>query len=156
MATKLRSGITVGTLLTGVFVILAISLAASLTVQFTQAWTELSSARRAGSLAAADAAIFQATQTIRASRGKVQTLVVTAADQQDIKELLAQNEAQMQAVYRAVDGSLAENVTALTSQIRQQSSTTQALEKDILTAVAKPKAERDIQDTKDWLKALVP
>ena len=154
MTTKLRCGITVGTLLTGVFVVLAISLAASLTVQFTQAWTELSSARRAGSLAAADAANFQATQTIRASRGKVQTLVVTAVDQQDIKELLARNEAQMQAVYRAVDGSLAENVTALTSQIQQQASTTQALEKDILAAVAKPKAERDIKDTKAWFEGV--
>jgi hypothetical protein len=101
MTTKLRNGITVGTLLTGVFVILAISLAASLTVQFTQAWSELGNARRAGSLAAADAVLFQATQTIRASRGKAQTMVVVADDQQDLKELLARNAAQLQAVYRA-------------------------------------------------------
>jgi methyl-accepting chemotaxis protein len=154
MRTKLRNGITVGTLLTGGFVILAISFTASLTVQFSQAWSEFESARRAGSLAAADAVIFQATQTIRASRGKAQTMVVTADDQQELKELLARNAAQLQAVYRAVDASLAENVTALTGQIQQKAVTTQALEKDVLVAVAKPKAQRDIKDTQAWFEGV--
>jgi methyl-accepting chemotaxis protein len=150
MTSKLRNGIAVSALLTGVFVILAISLAASLTVQFTQAWSELSSARRAGSLAAADAVLFQATQTIRASRGKIQTVVVTTGDPQQIKEALARNEAQLQAVYGAVDAGLAENVATLTRQIQQQAATAKALEKDVMIVAAKPKAERDIRDTQAW------
>jgi ABC-type nickel/cobalt efflux system permease component RcnA len=75
----------VGTMLTLAFVVLAVSLAASVAVQVTQTWSELSNARRAASLAAADASIFQATQTLGGSRGKVQTIVVTA-DQSDIKD----------------------------------------------------------------------
>ena len=144
---------TVGTMLTLVFVVLAVSLAASLMVQFTQAWSELSSARRAVSLAAADAAIFQATQTLRASRGKVQTIVVTG-DQPEIKELLDRNEAQLKAVYGAVDASLAANITALLGQIQQTAATTQALHEGVLTAAAKPKAERDIKDAQAWFDGI--
>jgi methyl-accepting chemotaxis protein len=154
MTTKSRNGITVGTLLTGIFVIFAASLAASLTVQFTEAWSELSNARRAGSLAAADAVLFQATQTIRASRGKAQTVVVIADDQQDLKELLARNAAQLQAVYRAVDASLAENVTGLIGQIQQKAVTIQALERDVLAAAVKPKAERNIKDIQAWFEGV--
>jgi methyl-accepting chemotaxis protein len=155
MKTQLGSGITVGRLLTGVFLILAISLAASLTVQFTQAWSELSSARRAGSLAAADAVIFQASKTVRGSRGKVQTMMV-ALDPSDtiLKELLAQNETALTAVYGAVDTSLAENATALIGRIQQEAATTQALEKGVLTAAAKPKAERDIKDAQAWFDGI--
>jgi methyl-accepting chemotaxis protein len=148
-ATEFRDGMTVGTMLRLVFVVLAVCLAASVAVQFTQAWSELSGARRAASLAAADTAIFQATQTLRSSRGKVQTLVATG-DPPDIKELLARNEAQLKAVYGAVDTSLAPNVTALVGQIQQTAVTTQALEQGVLTAAAKPEAERDIKDAQTW------
>jgi methyl-accepting chemotaxis protein len=151
--TKFRGGMTVGTMLRLVFVVLAVSLAASLTVHFSQAWSELNSARRAASLAAADAAIFQATQTLRASRGKVQTIVVTG-EPPEIKQLLAQNDAQLKAVYGAVDSSLAANVTALIGQIQQTATTTQALEQGVLTAAAKPKAERDIRDSQAWFEGI--
>ena len=148
-ATKFRDGMTVGTMLRLVFIVLAVSLAASVAVQFTQAWSELSSARRAASLAAADATIFQATQTLRSSRGKVQTIVATG-EPPDIKELLARNEAQLKAVYGAVDSSLALNATALLGRIQQTAATTQALEQGVLTAAAKPRAERDIKDAQTW------
>jgi methyl-accepting chemotaxis protein len=129
--TKFRNGMTVGTMLRLVFVVLAVSFAASLTVQFTQARSELSNARRAASLAAADAAIFQATQTLRSSRGKVQTIVVTG-DQADIKTLLARNEAQLKTVYDVVDtagvsqaanetGSAASDVLGAAGQVSRQS-----------------------------------
>jgi methyl-accepting chemotaxis protein len=151
--TQLRSGITVGTLLTGVFFVLAVSFAASLAVQFTQAWSELKSARRAGALATADAVMFQATQTIRVSRGKIQTIVVTA-DQPDIKSLVAEDEAQLNAVYDAVDTSLAESVPALKAQIQQAAAKTKALEQGLATVAAKPKAERDIKDTQTWFDSV--
>jgi methyl-accepting chemotaxis protein len=152
-ATKFRGGMTVGTMLTLVFVVLAVSLAASVAAQFTQAWSELSNARRAASLAAADASIFQATQTLRGSRGKVQTIVVTG-DPSDIKELLVRNEAQLKAVYGAVDTGLAADVTALIGRIRQTATTTHALEQDVLTAAAKPKPERNIKDAQAWFDGI--
>jgi methyl-accepting chemotaxis protein len=155
MAAKRRNGITVGTLLTAVFVILAAALAASLTVQFCQAWSELTSARRAGSLAQADAAVFQATRMLRGARGVIQSMVISA-DQpaSDIKLLLDRNEARLQAVTTAVDARLAENVTALLGKIQQKHAILHGLEQDILTMATKPKAERDIRDSRAWFDGI--
>jgi methyl-accepting chemotaxis protein len=155
MTGKVRNGITVGTLLTGVFVIFAAALAASLAFQFSQAWSELTSARRAGSLAAADAAIFRATQMQRTSRAMTQTAIVSA-DQPvpEIQSLLARNAAQLKAVYDTVDASLSGNASTLIDAIKQKVAAAQALEKDVLAVAAKPKTERDVKDSQPWYEAI--
>src|SRR5881394_1154182 len=137
-APKVRGGMTVGAMLTLVFIVFAASLAASLAVQFAEALTEMSSAQRTAALAAADAAIFRGTQTLRASRGKVQTLVVNG-EPPEIKELLLRNEAQLKAVHAAVDPGMAENVTALLGRIQQTAALVAPLEAGVLAAAAKPK-----------------
>ena len=155
MTGRAGSGITVGALLTGVFVILAAALAISLTVQFGQAWSELTSARRAGSLAKADAVIFRATQMQRVSRAMTQTVIVSA-DQPvpDIQSSLERNAAQLKAVYDTVDVNLSGNAPALIGTIKQKVAAAQALEKDVLAVATKPKAERDVRDSQPWYEAI--
>jgi methyl-accepting chemotaxis protein len=156
VTSKLRNGVTVGSLLTGVFAVLAVSLVASLTVQFAQAWSELASARRAGSLAAADAVIFRATQTLRGSRGIIQTMLISA-DQpaSDIKVLLDRNDALLKAVYGAVDAGFAENVSVLIGAIQQKHATVQGQDKDVLNLATRPRAERDVnKETQAWFDGI--
>ena len=155
MIGKARSGITVGTLLTGVFVIFAVALTASLAFQFSEAWSELTSARRAGSLAAADAEIFRATQMLRRSRAMIQTVIVSA-DQPvpEIQSLLARNAAQLKAVDDTVDASLSQNAATLIGTIKQKMAAARALERDVLAVAAKPKAERDVRDSQPWYEAV--
>jgi methyl-accepting chemotaxis protein len=152
---KSRSVLTVGTLLTGAFVILAAALAASLTIQFSQAWSELGDARRAGALAGADAAIFQTTQLLRPARASVQTLI-SSADQPlpEVKRLIAQNDAQMKVVDGIVDISLAENVSSLMGKVHGIVAKAHDLEAGVLALAAKPKAERDVKDSQAWYEAV--
>jgi methyl-accepting chemotaxis protein len=155
MAMKSRNVLTAGTLLTGAFVILAVSLAASLAIQFSQAWSELEKARRAGTLAAADAAIFQTTQMLRVSRANTQTLIASA-DQPlpEIKRLIAQNDAQLKLVDGVVDTNLAKNVSALMGKVHQITAKARELEAGVVALAAKPKAERDVKDSQAWYEAL--
>jgi len=155
MTAKQSTGVAASTLLTSVFVVLAVALAASLIVQFSGAWSELRSAERATSLAAADRVIFQTTQALRVSRGELQTKLVTV-DQPDseLKALLARNEAQLKQVYGSVDPGLATNVVALTAQIQKLATAAQAQEQLIATAMAQPKAARDIKTIQPWYDAV--
>jgi methyl-accepting chemotaxis protein len=115
----------------------------------------LTSARRAGSLAAADAVIFRANQMQRVSRAATQTVIVSA-DQPvpDIQSMLARNEVLLKAVYDTVDASLSGNAAALIGTIKQKVAAAQALEKDVLAVAAKPKAERDVKDSQAWYEAI--
>jgi methyl-accepting chemotaxis protein len=152
---KSRYILTAGTLLTGAFVILAVSLAASLTIQFSQAWSELGNARRAGTLASADAAIFQTTQILRTGRAAVQTLIASADQPMpEIKRLIAQNDAQLKIVDGVVDVSLAENVSALMGKVHEIAAKARGLEDGVVALAAKPKAERNVKDSQAWYEAV--
>ena len=146
---------TAGGLLTGIFVILALSLMMSLTVQFGQAWSELTSAGRAASLAAADTVIFQTMQMLRVSRSVLQT-AIAASDQPlpDIEQLLARNGSQLKAVYGAVDATLAVNANALIGKVQQSAAKVQDLESGVLNVAMKPTAARDVKDTQAWYDAI--
>src|SRR4051812_29401829 len=139
---KSRNVLTAGALLTGTFVILAVSLAASLTMQFSRAWSELENARRAGTLASADTAIFRTTQMLRVARASAQTLI-SSSDQAlpQIKQLITQNEAQLKVVDDVVDPKLAANVPALMDKVHQSAAKARALEDAVLALAAKPKAD---------------
>ncbi|MDR3440910.1 methyl-accepting chemotaxis protein [Telmatospirillum sp.] len=151
MTIKSRTGTAVSTLLIFIFVIITLSLATSLVVQFSEAWSELRSAQRAASLAAADRVIFQVIQTTRVSRGEVQTVLATADQpEQKLKDLLGRNTELLKQVFEVVNPNLARNVDALTSQIQKQAATAQSLEKQVMDVAAKPKALRNIKDTQAW------
>jgi methyl-accepting chemotaxis protein len=152
---KSRNVLTVGTMLTGSFVILAVALAASLTIQFSQAWSEMENAGRAGNLATADAAIFRATQMMRTGRASVQTMLFSADQPQtDIKQLLVRNEDQLKQVFAVVDPKLAENVPALLAKVQQTVAKARDLEAGVLSLAVKPKTERDIKDSQSWYEAM--
>jgi methyl-accepting chemotaxis protein len=152
---KSRNVLTVGALLTGAFVILAVSLVASLTIQFSQAWSERGDAKRAGTLAAADAAIFQAAQILRTGRASAQTMIA-AADQplSDIKQTLARNDAQLKVVFEVVDPNLAENVAALMAKVQQDVTKARDLEGGLVALAAQPKAQRDVKDSEAWYQTV--
>jgi methyl-accepting chemotaxis protein len=152
---KSRKVLTAGALLTGAFVILAVALAASLTIQFSQAFSELENARRAGALARADAAIFRTTQMLRVARASAQTFIASA-DQAlpEIKRLLAQNDAQLKVVDGIVDPSLAANVPALMGKVQQSVAKARELENGVVALATKPKAERDVKDSQGWYEAV--
>lgn len=152
---KARNVLTAGTLLTGAFVVLAVAFASSLTIQFSQAWDELRSARRAGALASADAAIFQTTQMLRVARANTQTLIVSA-DQPvaEITRLLAQNEAQLKIVEGLVDTELAQNVSALMGKVLQGAAKARELGEGVVALATKPKADRDVKDSQAWYETV--
>ncbi|MET0971681.1 MAG: HAMP domain-containing protein, partial [Tardiphaga sp.] len=152
---KSRSVLSVGTLLTGAFVILAVSLAASLTIHFSQAWTELVNARRAGALATADAAIFQTTQTLRTGRAYAQTVIASAEQASpEINKIIARDHEQMKTVTAVVDSDLAENASALMAKVQQAATKAFGLEADLVSLAAKPKAERDVKHSQPWYEAV--
>ena len=152
---KSKSVLTAGALLTGAFVVLALSFSASLTIQFSQAWSELQNARRAGALAAADAAIFQTTQALRIARASAQTFIVSE-DQAlpDIKRLIAQNDAQLKIVDAAVDPRFADNVPALMGKVQQSVAKARELEAGVVALAAKPRAQRDVKESQSWYEAV--
>ena len=157
MTRKSQRGTAVSTLLTSIFMLLAVALAASLVVQFANAWSELRSANRAAALASADRVIFQAIQLVRVSRGELQTKLVNLDQPEvEIKAQLAENQTRLQLVYGAVDPNLSKNAAALVGQLRQQVAAAQSQEPLLLASAAKPKAARDIKDIQPWYDAVGP
>jgi methyl-accepting chemotaxis protein len=147
--------LTAGALLTGAFIIIAVAFAASLIVQFSQAWSELDNARRAGTLANADAAIFRTTQMLRVGRAATQTVLASAEQPlPEIKRLIAQNDVQLKVVDSVVDSALADNVMALMAKVRQSVAKARALEDGVFALAAKPKAAREVKDSQPWYEAV--
>jgi methyl-accepting chemotaxis protein len=72
--------VSVRTILTGVFLLFAIGLCATLGWQVHDAWTDTAAARRAATLANTDKALFAATYDIRQQRTDLQTLFQTPTD----------------------------------------------------------------------------
>jgi methyl-accepting chemotaxis protein len=152
---KSRSVFSVGTLLTGAFVILAVSLAASLTIQFSQAWSEAINARRAGALATADAAIFRTTQILRTGRAYAQTVIASAEQaSSEINKIISRDHDQMNSVAAVVDPDLAANASALMAKVQQAAAKAHGFEAGLVSLAAKPKAERDVKDSQPWYEAV--
>ena len=71
----------------------------------------------------------------------------------EIKQLIAQNEAQLKIVDGVVDPSLAENVAALMGKVRQIGAKARVW-KTACSPAAKPKAERNVKDSQAWYEAV--
>jgi methyl-accepting chemotaxis protein len=150
-----RRGPTSSALLIAVFVALTLALCAALVVQFADAWGELGQARRAASLASADRALFQGTQTLRVSRGETQTAIMTT-DQPTarVDELLAGNEKALAASLAAVDRSLSTAAPELIAEIGRRRDAAVATDRLLSEQEAKPKAERDLKAIQPWYDAV--
>jgi methyl-accepting chemotaxis protein len=149
-----RTGLSAGTLLNLVFVVLAVALAAALLVQICGAWSELGLANRAGRLADTDRRIFEVTQAIRLSRGETQATLQTIDDAKPkIEATRAAVDTQIRTVLAGLDTSLAPGVAQRSADILKHWAEVEPSYHDILALAAKPRAERDIKDTLGWYKA---
>jgi methyl-accepting chemotaxis protein len=150
-----RRGPTSSNLLIAVFIVLTVALGATLLVQLSGAWDELAQSRRAASLASADRALFQATQTLRVSRGDTQSAIMTQ-DRPDtrVAEMLANNDKSLAASLAAVDPGLASNAPALIAKIGQLHEAANATNRLLSEQMAKPKAERELKALDPWYAAV--
>ena len=110
----------VRTILTSVFVALAVGICASLGWQLYDAWVLTARAQQASALAAADKAVFQATYDVRQQRSDLQSLVQTADDfAASVSEAQKKVLAAYEAGIRAVEATPGIDSNALLASVRQ-------------------------------------
>jgi methyl-accepting chemotaxis protein len=138
-----------------VLVVLAVGLAGTLALPFSDAVTELHQAKIAGELADADRLLFQATQATRLTRGESQTTLQTvdsAAEQLD--RIRATTEARLFDALGKVRPVLTPDDARQADSILQQWRATQPLHAAMLALAARPRAQRDLGDTMAWYKGV--
>jgi signal transduction histidine kinase/HAMP domain-containing protein len=144
-----------GTLLTSVFVILAMALAAALLTQFKGAWAGLQLARHTTALAAADRALYQATNTLRLSRGQVLTAFLTLDEPASrLRAFSAENDAALTNTLRQVDASLAQEAASQIADVLDRWQAVGPTSRQLLALTAKPKSHRDVKDGQGWYDAM--
>ena len=150
-----RTGLSAGTLLNLVFLVLAAALAAALFVQIGSAWSELGLANRAGRLADTDRQLFEVTQATRLSRGDSQAMLQTSTTpSQSSTKTRAATEKQIKAVLAGIDPSLAPGVAQRSADILKHWAEVEPFYKGIVALAAKPRTERDIKETEGWYKSM--
>src|SRR5260370_5473460 len=149
------AGLSAGALLNSVFLALAVALAAALLVQMGSAWSERRVAYRTPRLAETDRILFETSAALRLSRGNSQTALQTVDDAKSkLEEMRAETDNRLQAALAAVDPSFAEGIAEKSATISKSWAAVGPFYQGMLALAAKPRAERDLNDTEAWYKAV--
>jgi methyl-accepting chemotaxis protein len=161
-ARSIRDGPRTGTasvsavvLLNAVFLMIAIALAAALAMPLLSAVTDLRLAKQALALAQADGLLFRTTQETRLSRGASQTLLQAEDDPAaHINELRAQVDKRLTDTLSQLTPSLGPADAARAAEIMARWRGSETLHEQMVAISSKPRAERDLKDTRAWYAAV--
>jgi methyl-accepting chemotaxis protein len=138
-------------LLINVLVTMALAVCVLLGLMFQASWQELQHANRVALLAASDRVIYLAAETVRATRGRVQSVLLANDEPQAaISALFADTDARMDEIFQRIPPDLSEDTASRLAGLRVEWTEATGLRGGILATAAKPRAERGIAATQTW------
>jgi methyl-accepting chemotaxis protein len=131
------------------------ALAAALVVPMMGAFGQLHRADQAAALAGADGVLFRTTQAMRLSRGNSQTALVTQDDPAaELTRYRAGLDTQLIDALRQVRPLLAATDIGRAASVEEKWRAIEPLHRHLLEIAARPRAQRDLAETKSWFDAV--